>query len=133
MTTVFLGGKPHRLDDKDLLGQGGEGRVYRSGDRAIKIFLAPSDERGRKLRAFPAFRMAQRKWREATMRAGDVLRIYGEVAQTVAQLHARGVVVGDLNDGNVVLTRTSAFTPWLIDADSMQLPGHPCVVAHERF
>lgn len=168
MTTVFLSGKPHRLEDKDLLGQGGEGRVYRSGDRAIKIFLAPSNERGRKLRAFPAqlpprvvgpielavddkgdivgyamrrldgaidaFRMAQRKWREASMRAGEVVRVYGEVAQTVAQLHARGVVVGDLNDGNVVLTRTSpGFTPWLIDADSMQLPGHPCVVAHERF
>lgn len=170
MTTVFLGGKAFRLDDNDLLGQGGEGRVYRdrSGDRAIKIFLAPSEERRRKLRAFPSqlpprvvgpidlaydkngdivgyamrrldgaidsFRMAQRKWREATMRAGEVTRIWAEVAQTVGQLHARGIVVGDLNDGNVVLTRTSpGFTPWLIDADSMQLPGHPCVVAHERF
>lgn len=168
MTTVFLGGRAHRLEDKDLLGQGGEGRVYRSGDRAIKVFLAPSAERRRKLRAFPAqlpsrvvgpielaldaqgevagyamrrlegaidaFRMAQRKWREATMRAGEVLRIWAEASQTVAQLHARGIVVGDLNDGNVVLTRTSpGHSPWLIDADSMQLPGHPCVVAHERF
>lgn len=170
MTTVFLGGRAHRLDDKDLLGQGGEGRVYRDseGDRAIKIFLTPSEERRRKLRAFPAqlparvvgpielaldkqgeivgyamrrldgaidsFRMAQRKWREATMRSGEVIRIWTEVAETVSQLHARGLVVGDLNDGNVVLTRTSpGFTPWLIDADSMQLPGFPCVVAHERF
>lgn len=171
MTTVFLGGKAVWLEDKDLLGQGGEGRVYRdpSGDVAIKIFLAPTDERRRKLRAFAghklparvvgpldlaldqdgeivgfamrrldgaidAFRMAQRKWREATMRAAEVLRVWSEVSQTLGQLHARGVVVGDFNDGNVVLTRTSpGFTPWLIDADSMQLPGHPCVVAHERF
>lgn len=168
MTTVFIEGKAVRLADQDLLGQGGEGRVYRAGDRAIKVFHAASDERTKKLRAFPvhlparvvgplelaldqkgdvvgyamrrldgaidAFRMAQRKWREATMRADDVLRIGAEVSQTVAQLHARGLVVGDLNDGNVVLTRTSpGFSPWLIDADSMQVPGHPCVVAHERF
>lgn len=168
MTTVFVGGKRVRLADHDLLGQGGEGRVYRRGDQAIKVLLAPLPARQAKLRAFPAhlparvvgpidlalddkgnvvgyamrrldgaiesLRMAQRKWREVSMRAGEVLRVWSEVAQTVGQLHARGIVVGDLNDGNVVLTRTSlGYTPWLIDADSMQLPGHPCVVAHERF
>ncbi len=168
MTTVYLGKKPVRLDDRDLLGEGGEGRVYRAGDRAIKVFLAPSPARKKKLLAFPAqvparvigplelctdrtgevvgyamrrldgavdaHRLSHRKWREAQMRAGDVLRIWSEVSEAVAQLHARGLVVGDLNDGNVVLTREpSGLSPWLIDADSMQLPGHPCVVAHERF
>ena len=168
MTTVWVGKKAVRLEDKDLLGEGGEGRVYRSGDFAIKIFLAPNEARKNKLLAFPAHlpsrvvgpvelcrdkkgdivgyvmrrldgaidahRLAQRKWRESVIRNDEVLRIWGEVTQSVTQLHARGIVVGDLNDGNVVLTRTSpGFSPWLIDADSMQIPGHPCVVAHERF
>jgi hypothetical protein len=169
-TTVFIGGKRVRLDDRSLLGVGGEGRVFRAGDRAIKVFFAMTDERKRKLTAFPtalpgrvigpldictdakgcvvgyamralngaasAHRLAQRKWREANMGATDVLGVFRELASTVAELHALGVVVGDLNDGNVVLTPSQApatWQPWFIDADSMQWSGHPCTVAHERF
>lgn len=165
---VYVGKKAVRLDDRDLLGEGGEGRVYRAGGRAIKVFLAPTAERAKKLLAFPAqlppsvigplelctdragdvvgyamrrldgavdaHRLAHRVWREGAMRSAEVLRIWRELSAAIAQLHARGLVVGDLNDGNVVLTHeTAGWTPWLIDADSMQLPGHPCVVAHERF
>ena len=174
-TTVFMGGKRVRLDDRDLLGVGGEGRVFRSGDRAIKVFFAMTDARKQKLAAFPIglpqrvvgpldlctdangnvvgyamralegavdiHRLGQRKWRQAasTLRNTDVLGIFRDLATTVAQLHARGVVVGDLNDGNVVLTPPSAraqepaWQPWFIDADSMQFAGCPCTVAHERF
>jgi hypothetical protein len=35
---VVIGGRPVRLAEKDLLGAGGEARVYRLGDRAVKIF-----------------------------------------------------------------------------------------------
>ena len=169
-TTVFMGGKRVRLEDRDLLGVGGEGRVFRAGDRAIKVFFTMTDERKKKLAAFPtampgrvigpldlctdakgvvigyamraldgavdAHRLAQRKWRESAMRAPEVLRVFQELAATVAQLHAMGVVVGDLNDGNVVLTPPQApspWQPWFIDADSMQWRGFPCTVAHERF
>ena len=170
-TTVFMGGQRLRLEDRDLLGVGGEGRVFRAGYRAIKVFFAMTEERKNKLAAFPthlpdrvigpldlctdakgavvgyamraldgavdAHRLAQRKWREASMRAPEVLRVFRELAATVAQLHARGVVVGDLNDGNVVLTPPSQpsapWQPWFIDADSMQWRGFPCTVAHERF
>jgi hypothetical protein len=166
-TTVFLGGKRVRLDDRDLLGVGGEGRVFRAGsDRAVKVFFAMTDARRRKLAAFPKLlprrvvgpldlctdakgnvvgyampvlegavdihRLGQRKWREAsTMTTTDVLSVFRELTATVAELHARGIVVGDLNDGNVVLT--APWQPWLIDADSMQFAGFPCTVAHERF
>ena len=165
-TTVFMGGQRLRLDDRDLLGVGGEGRVFRVRDRAIKVFFAMTDERRKKLAAFPtalparvigpldlctdakgvvvgyamrvlddavdAHRLGQRKWRESAMRAPDVLRVFRELASTVAQLHGRGVVVGDLNDGNVVLT-PKPWQPWIIDADSMQFAGFACTVAHERF
>jgi len=170
-TTVLVGKKRMRLDDKDLLGVGGEGRVFRSGDQAFKIFFTMTDARRQKLAAFPRglpprvvgpldvctdtkgavvgyamrvlegavdiHRIGQRKWRDASgMSAADVLSVFGELASTVAQLHARGVVVGDLNDGNVVLTPPTPkepWQPWFIDADSMQFAGFPCTVAHERF
>lgn len=174
-TTVYMGGKRLRLDDRDLLGTGGEGRVFRAGDRAIKVFFAMTEARQKKLAAFPTtlparvvgpldlctdqkgavlgyamraldgavdiHRLGQRKWRASMpdLQTRDVLGVFRELAATVAQIHASNVVVGDLNDGNVVLTppsaasRERAWQPWLIDADSMQLPGFPCTVAHERF
>ena len=170
-TTVLVGKRRVRLDDKDLLGVGGEGRVFRSGDQAFKIFFTMTDAREKKLAAFPRglptrvigpldvctdakgnavgyamraldgavdiHRAGPRKWRETSgMGATDVLAVFGELASTVAELHARGVVVGDLNDGNVVLTAPTPhdpWQPWFIDADSMQFAGFPCTVAHERF
>lgn len=169
-TTVNIAGKRVRLDDKDLLGVGGEGRVFRSGDRAIKLFFAVSDERNKKLAAFPSglpkrvvgplelctdakgvvvgyamraldgavdiHRLAQRKWRDANVRTADILAVFRELGATIAQIHAQNVVVGDLNDGNVVLTKPAGrepWQPWFIDADSMQFAGFPCTVAHERF
>ena len=171
-TTVFIGGKRLRLDDRDLLGVGGEGRVFRAGDRAIKVFFAMTDARKEKLVAFPkglpdsvigpldlctdqkgavigyamraldgavdVHRLGQRKWRDATptMHTADVLGLFREVAFTVDRLHALGIVVGDLNDGNVVVTPPTTYPrwlPWFIDADSMQLPNHPCIVQPPQF
>lgn len=53
------------------------------------------------------------------------------IATALPELHARAVVVGDLNDGNVLFDAAGA--PHLIDADSFQLGALPCPVAHERF
>ncbi len=182
-TTVTLSasGRRVRLDDRHLLGVGGEGRVFRSGDLALKIFFSATDARQKKLAAFPTglpdavvgprelctdtrgnvvgfamraldgavdiHRLGQRKWRDANAAsANDVLATFRELTATVATLHARRIVVGDLNDGNVVVTRDPSvggqirrqspspnWRPWLIDADSMQFASFPCVVAHERF
>ena len=168
LSAVWLGAERLRLDDRMLIGEGGEGRVYRHGsDVAVKVFAQPSAARAAKLHAFAGLalppevvapralakndrgdvvgyamrlldgatdlqRLGQRKWRAGRASNADVLRVLGDLAAAVARLHAENVIVGDLNDGNVVVT-TGALTPWLIDADSMQLPGHPCVVAHERF
>ena len=56
----------------------------------------------------------------------DVLVSLHEVLRS---LHSEHVVVGDLNDGNVLVKGRSAF---LIDCDSMQLGQFGCPVAHER-
>ena len=41
------------LEDGAIIGQGGEGRVYRIGQRALKIFHATPKEKADKLRDFP--------------------------------------------------------------------------------
>jgi hypothetical protein len=172
---VFVGQERVTLDDAQLLGVGGEGRVYRWRDRALKIFhdassgLVPADKAARaaksaKVRAFPrplprgvvgpleiaeddrgetvgftmrlvdgatdAMRLAQRRWREGVMSNGEVIAIFRALRDLLLELHARGMVVGDLNDGNVLF---QGSTPWLIDADSMQFGPFACTVAHERF
>lgn len=173
--TVHCAGKRLRLSDRDLLGVGGEGSVYRSGDRAIKIWFDVDAARKAKIAAFVAshrtsalparviapidlctdpageivgyamkaldgaidiHRVGQRRWREQTMSANDVVAIFRDIVTTLEWLHGAGIVVGDLNDGNVVIVQdaaSKAWSPFFIDADSMQLPGFPCIVAHERF
>jgi hypothetical protein len=169
---LVVAGERVAVGDADLIGVGGEGRVYRWNGRAVKVFHdaaagLPARERARKVkkvRAFPAglpaavvgpidpvsdargetvgftmrlvegavdaMRLGQRRWREGVVSNGEVIAIFRKLRATLGELHARGVVVGDLNDGNVLFR---GDTPWLIDADSMQYAGFPCVVAHERF
>lgn len=59
-----------------------------------------------------------------------VLGIFHTLRALLAELHALDIVIGDFNDGNVVL---DGAQPFVIDADSMQLGKLPCPVAHERF
>jgi hypothetical protein len=154
-----------RLADANLLGEGGEARVYRAGDRAVKIFHAPSDQKARKLAAFPTAlpaevvapaavatdragavigyampavlgheelaRLSDRRWREGAVWNAEVSVIFTRLSLVLTALHSANVVVGDLNDGNVLFApRTTRVA--LIDADSMQFDGFPCAVAHER-
>lgn len=171
---VWVAGKRVALRDEDLLGIGGEGRVYRVGGRALKVITDIDEARRRKLAAFTTLgrplppevvaplelatdgrgavvgftmrvvegatdmhKLAQRRWQRAAMSPREVLGLLRELDGVIQKLHAAEVVVGDLNDGNVALEHLSkdprAWRPALIDADSMQIPGFPCVVAHERF
>jgi DNA-binding helix-hairpin-helix protein with protein kinase domain len=156
------------LADLDLIGQGGEGRVYRLGARAVKIFHSAPKEKIAKLEDFPrglpdgvvsplhlvrdprsgaivgytmkllsgatdALRLSQRRFRHGAVSNACVCAILRRLHEIVGRLHARSVVVGDLNDGNVVFTGSPSPAPWLIDCDSMQFGRHACTVAHERF
>ncbi len=75
-------------------------------------------------------RLALRKVRDGVIDAATVLAIFTDLHASLRALHERGVVVGDLNDGNVLAVGRSAR---LIDVDSLQFGDHLCTVAHERF
>ncbi len=171
---VWVGTERARLSDKDLLGVGGEARVYRWRDLALKLFhpvdrTVPSAERVRrekfeKLARFPAglppevvtpveqvtgekgeplgyamravegaedvLRLGQRKWRQGVVSNAEVLDLFRRMHGALRSIQSAGVVVGDLNDSNVLFAKDQ---PYFIDADSMQFAGLPCVVGHERF
>jgi hypothetical protein len=168
---VNLDGQVITLDESNLLGEGGEARVYAQGDDAVKIFAdgAPASLaalRAKKLGAFPAGlpdnvlaplslarndrgdvvgyrmrrvrgavdlgRLARPTARPLRDRNG-VLALFRQLLATFTALHARGVVVGDANDGNVLVDDSGAGHAFVIDVDSMQFGGLPCPVAHERF
>lgn len=59
----------------------------------------------------------------------EAFTLFLGLARLLTEVHARSVVVGDLNDGNVLVDDTGIY---LIDADSMQFGSFPCLVAHER-
>ena len=63
----------------------------------------------------------------ATAALGPML---ADLHRTVESLHARGVLIGDFNDLNVLVRGAEAH---LIDADSFQYGGFPCGVYTERF
>ncbi|WP_426734818.1 hypothetical protein [Myxococcus faecalis] len=72
----------------------------------------------------PSFRRAG----ATSARAVEVLR---SLHHTLAGVHAAGVVVGDFNDLNVLVTGTA--DAHLIDADSFQFGGFLCALFTERF
>lgn len=74
--------------------------------------------------------LARKSFRHGVYSTTDVCRLFGRIHRVLRRLHDKRVIAGDLNDGNILFSDT---TPWFIDVDSMQLPGHPCTVGHERF
>lgn len=63
----------------------------------------------------------------------EVLALFNRLREVLLELHAEGIHVGDLNEGNVLVGGTEDRAISLIDADSLGIPGFPCTVAHERF
>ena len=165
---VRIGSQRARLVDADLLGAGGEARVFRFRDRAVKIYHPGDDaqlaRKLEKIRAFPpslppevvaplelctdqkgkeigftmrrvdgaedVLRLSQRSFREGTVGNAQVTALFARLHEVLVALHGARVVVGDLNDSNVLFTGAQ---PWLIDADSMQFGRYLCTVGHERF
>lgn len=80
--------------------------------------------------AFEIAMLARRRHRAGRIDNGRVMTIFSRLAEVLAALHGVGVVVGDLNDGNILVVGDDVR---LIDVDSMQFGRWPCPVAHERF
>lgn len=169
---LTLAGQRVAVTDADLLGEGGEARVYRYKDLALKVFHPAKDAASRqllgqkldKLAAFPkampahviaplesltdlrgapvgyamrrvegaeeASKLLSRRWREGAVPNDALLELFGHLSLLLEAVHQQGVVVGDLNDGNVLF---KGDEPFLIDADSMQFGTWPCPVGHERY
>ena len=53
MTKVLIAGKKIKLDKRDLIGQGGEGAVFKNGSEAVKIYFNPTRARSDKSRKGP--------------------------------------------------------------------------------
>jgi len=68
--------------------------------------------------------------RRAGLSAAHAISALAGLHRTVEALHARGIVIGDFNDLNVLVRDGRAF---LVDADSMQFGGFLCRVYSERF
>ena len=80
-------------------------------------------------------RLGERAWRDRHgTAAGDVVRLFDAIAGTVHAVHRAGIVIGDFNDLNVLVSGTGgSLAPHLIDADSMQYGRWPCRAFTERF
>lgn len=59
-----------------------------------------------------------------------VTQIFGNLHQTIIQIHQNQVVIGDFNDLNILINQKQAY---LIDADSFQYGGFLCQVYTARF
>lgn len=80
-------------------------------------------------------RLGTRRFREGVVSAAAVCGLFSRLHARLTAIHAEGVVVGDLNAGNVLITGLpggATAEPHLIDAESMQYAGFPCEVSHER-
>ncbi len=70
-------------------------------------------------------------WKKQNVSITAVLPLLQTIQQELAQLHKEKIVVGDLNDQNLLFT--TAFEPAWVDVDSYQLGGYPCPVAMIPF
>ncbi|MBI2030517.1 hypothetical protein HYT05_02750, partial [Candidatus Kaiserbacteria bacterium] len=61
---------------------------------------------------------------------GKILHLLGKLYDTIMALHQKGVVIGDLNESNVLVC---GGTPYLIDVDSMQFGGFRSRAFTPRF
>jgi hypothetical protein len=76
-------------------------------------------------------RYADPAFRRAGVPNGSVVALFRDMLRTLSALHAAGVVVGDFNDLNVLVTPDEEAR--FIDADSYQFGTWPCAVFTERF
>lgn len=61
----------------------------------------------------------------------DSVRVAVQILEHIARLHARGVLLGDINAGNFLVDDNGRVS--LVDCDSYQVEGFPCPVGHPNF
>jgi len=81
--------------------------------------------------AEPLLRYADPAFRRGHVGNAQMVRLFRELHGVVEALHRRGVVIGDFNDLNILVT--ASVEPRVIDADSFQFGDYRCQVFTERF
>lgn len=78
----------------------------------------------------PLRRFGEPTFRRAGASGSRVVEVLRGLHRTLEAVHSSGVVVGDFNDLNVLVSGSEAF---LIDADSMQFGAFLCALYTEKF
>jgi DNA-binding helix-hairpin-helix protein with protein kinase domain len=72
--------------------------------------------------------------KDRTWTLAERVEVARQLGRIVSGLHARGLAVGDLSPNNVLVSRVRrTLVVWLIDVDSLHLPGFPCGVTTGRY
>ncbi|MCP3102612.1 hypothetical protein LZ198_27430 [Myxococcus sp. K15C18031901] len=127
----------HRLDEHQR-----KLRAFPSGlpARVVAPQTLATDRKGRLVLGYtmrklddaePLRRFGEPSFRRAGASSARVVKVLCDLHQTLAGVHAAGVVVGDFNDLNVLVTGEA--DAHLIDTDSFQFGGFTCSVFTERF
>jgi hypothetical protein len=137
------GDVPERVEqaERRLARIAGKLKIYPRGlpPRVVAPLALATDGTGRRVVGYtmrlvpaapPLARWAAPQARAQGTTAAAVTRVFSGLRETLLRLHAAGVVVGDFNDLNVLVTGTDA---WLIDADSYQFGPFLCDMFTERF
>jgi hypothetical protein len=83
---------------------------------------------------FPIYKLSDFKERTTLgVQHDHVVTFLRDLHSILVKLHALRVIVGDLNDGNEMCAVHPQPVIRVIDVDSMQFNGLPCVVAAPRF
>lgn len=69
-------------------------------------------------------------YRQRNVTQTEATKIMIDVYNTLNKIHKANVVVGDMNNLNLMFKGTNSY---FIDTDSMQFEGFPCIVAMEQF
>lgn len=82
---------------------------------------------------------SQRGFRQGGPDSAAIVRLFGQIHETVSQLHGMGVTIGDFNDLNLLVKPTPGqgsspdLTAYFIDADSFQFGAFPCQTFVGKF
>jgi hypothetical protein len=101
--------------------------VYSEDGKAVIGFAMPLVAQGFE----PLAMLANRIWRaNHAVTTAQIAAIFGNLHTTLANIHAVGLIVGDLNDQNELFCEDAiAF----VDVDSWQFGTYPCMVATEAY
>lgn len=61
----------------------------------------------------------------------ELILVSISILKMVRQLHERNVIIGDINDCNILVKDYNEI--YIIDCDSFQIDGYPCPVSQEAF